>query len=53
MTIGCERYENPPGDFYDMMRDWLVDYGPDGHCDGYERIAEEAWNWVIKYLGQE
>lgn len=35
-----------PQDFIDMMADWMIEHGPDGHCDGHEIIARLAWNFL-------
>jgi len=33
----------------DLMVDLLIDFGPDGHCDGYERISREIFDRVEKW----
>lgn len=32
-----------PDWFREMMAEWLIEHGPDRHCDGYEIIADLAW----------
>jgi hypothetical protein len=39
-----------PKIFRDLMADWLIQYGPDGHCDGYEKIADLAWDYFQNEL---
>ena len=34
-----------PDQFRDLIADLMRDYGPDGHTDGSEIIADKAWEW--------
>lgn len=38
---------HPPGEFVDLMADWMIEHGPDGHCDGHEIIAKLAWDYFV------
>jgi hypothetical protein len=37
-----------PEDFGDIIGDLMVEYGPDRHRDGCDKIAEEAWKWLFQ-----
>lgn len=41
--------EHTPEVFVDAMADWMVEHGPDGHCDGHEQIAALAWSWMQEH----
>lgn len=34
-----------PQELQDLVADALIDFGPDGHCDGAEQIAAIALQW--------
>lgn len=35
----------PPKELIDVVRDAMFEYGPDGHCDGAEEIAQATLDW--------
>lgn len=37
-----------PEELVDLMADWMIEHGPDGHCDGHNIIAQKAWDWCLK-----
>jgi hypothetical protein len=39
-----------PEELDDLMATWMIEYGPDGHCDGHEEIAKLAWQWCWNKL---
>ena len=39
-----------PKELKELMAEWMIEHGPDGHCDGHEKIAELAWQWMRAQL---
>jgi hypothetical protein len=37
-----------PQELEDLIAQGMRKYGPDGHIDGHEKIAEEVWNWCLE-----
>ena len=35
-----------PKELSDLIADAMIDFGPDGHCDGHAQIAAIALQWV-------
>ena len=35
-----------PEELENLMAEWMVEHGPDRHCDGYALIAALAWTWI-------
>jgi hypothetical protein len=46
-----KNYEKPPQWFVDLIADAMIEWGPDGHCDGHEDIAALAWVKAREALG--
>ena len=42
-------HDAPPG-LVDVVADAMIEYGPDGHCDGSEKIAQAALDWLRKHV---
>ena len=35
--------DQAPEWFLNLVAEWMIKYGPDRHCDGYEVIGQKAW----------
>ncbi len=35
-----------PHDLVEILKDAMIDFGPDGHCDGAKEIAAIVLNWM-------
>jgi len=41
-----ERLPDAPGELVSLIEDAMIDFGPDGHCDGADYIAALVMQWV-------
>ncbi len=43
--VWMDEIKPAPQELVDLVADALVDFGPDGHCDGAEEIAAIVVQW--------
>ena len=41
-----DNVERAPEELENLMAEWMIEHGPDRHCDGHALIAALAWTWV-------
>lgn len=39
-----------PDELIDIIQKAMIDFGPDGHCDGADKIAAIALDWIRRNI---